>query len=122
MGNNKMIIKLAYNGMLTISSNDLSIMPTLVTTGIMEGPLTNYYLKNIQLGDKVVDIGANVGYFTVLAAKLVGENGTVIGYEANPEVYSILRDNISMNWLTKQTKLYNKAIFSQKSSIEFYVS
>ncbi|MCM3574109.1 FkbM family methyltransferase [Mesobacillus subterraneus] len=122
IGNNKMLIKAAYNGMLTISSNDLSIMPSLVTNGFIEMPLTNYFIKRVKSGQTVVDIGANVGYYTVLAGMLVGAEGKVFGYEANPKTFSFLQDNIQMNWLTQQTKIENKAIYSKNTTLEFNIS
>lgn len=122
IGNDKMLIKTAYNGMLTISSKDLSLMPSLVTNGVIEAPLTKFFINSIKSGQTVVDIGANIGYYTVLAGKLVGNQGKVIGYEANPEIFPLLKDNISMNWLNQQTKLQNKAIYSKESTIKFYTS
>ncbi|WP_369900228.1 FkbM family methyltransferase [Bacillus manliponensis] len=122
IGNNKMLVKLAYNGMLNISSEDLSLMPSLVTTGIIEAPLTKFFINQIKPGNIVIDIGTNVGYFTILAAKLVGTQGKVFGFEANPEVFELLKDNISMNWLSEQTKLYNIAIYSKNKNLTFHSS
>lgn len=122
IGNNKMLIKLAYNGMLQISSNDLSLMPSLVTTGVIEAPLTKFFINYIKPSQTIIDIGTNVGYFTILAAKMVGDKGKVIGFEANPTVYEILKDNISMNWLAERTELYNKAVYSENTTLAFHSS
>lgn len=122
IGDNKMLIKLAYNGYLTISSRDLSIMPTLVTTGMFEVPLTKYFLSQIKSGFTVVDVGANVGYFTILASKLVGNTGKVIGFEANSELVSIIKDNLAMNWLTENTTILNKAVYSENKVLRFLSS
>lgn len=122
IGNNKMVVKLGYNGMLTISSKDLSIMPSLVTTGFLEIPLTKYFINQIKPGNTIIDVGTNVGYFTILAAKLVGSQGKVIGYEANPNLLPFVQDNIAMNWLTNQTKLKNIAIYSEKTTLNFHLS
>ncbi|WP_028589695.1 FkbM family methyltransferase [Paenibacillus massiliensis] len=122
IGNNKMLVKLAFNAMLTISSNDYSLMPILVTSGAFEAPLTKYFIKHVKPGNVVVDVGTNVGYFTLLSAKLVGTSGKVIGYEANPEMYSFAQDNIAMNWLTDQVTLVNKAIYSENRQLQFQTS
>lgn len=122
IGDNKMLIKLAYNGYLTISSTDLSLMPTLVTTGAFEIPLTKYFLSNIKSGFTVVDVGTNVGYFTVLASKLVGNNGTIIGFEANADLVNYVKDNLAMNWLTENTTIINKAVYSENKMLEFFSS
>ena len=122
IGNNKMLVKTVYNGLLTVSSEDKTIMPMLVTRGLFEGPLTNDFLRQLKPGHTVVDIGANIGYFTVLAAMWVGETGKVIGYEASPAVFTVLKDNITMNWLLNQTEIYNKAVYSQNTMIKFHQS
>ncbi|MCK6206014.1 FkbM family methyltransferase [Bacillus infantis] len=122
IGNNRMLVKVVYNGMLTISSEDLSLMPSLVTTGFIEMPLTKFFINQVKPGDTIVDIGSNVGYFTVLAGLLVGSRGTVFSYEANPNIFPFLQDNISMNWLTQQAKIQNKAIYSKETTLEFNVS
>ncbi|MGG1877319.1 FkbM family methyltransferase [Paenibacillus cisolokensis] len=119
IGDNRMLIKLAYGGYLTISSKDLSIMPTLVTTGIFEVPLTKYFISTIKPGFTVVDVGTNVGYFTLLASKLVGTEGRVIGFEANSELVGTVKDNLAMNWLTENTTIINKAVYSENKQLEF---
>ncbi|WP_193726583.1 FkbM family methyltransferase [Paenibacillus guangzhouensis] len=122
IGNGKMLVQAAYGGLLTMSSKDLSLMPTLVTTGATELPLTHYMMQTVTAGQTVVDVGANIGYFTVLASLLAGSQGKVIGLEANPEVYTLLRDNLAMNWLTDQATVYPYAAFSKAGTIPFYVS
>jgi len=100
IGNDRMLVDLAYGGMLLASASDLSLMPSLVTTGMIEPPLTQFFLDQVEPGQVVVDVGANIGYFTVLAAKLVGDTGRVVAFEANPSAVRLLKDNLAVNWLT----------------------
>jgi 23S rRNA U2552 (ribose-2'-O)-methylase RlmE/FtsJ len=58
---------------------------------------TEIIKKNINKGDHVIDLGASVGYYTLLLAKLVGKNGKVYSFESNPEKISILEKNIHLN-------------------------
>jgi FkbM family methyltransferase len=53
--------------------------------------------KIIQPGDVFWDIGANVGYYTCLAARLVGESGRVVAFEPAPTTRKFLEDNIRLN-------------------------
>ena len=55
--------------------------------------------------DVVYDIGANVGFFTVLAARLVGPAGAVIAFEPLPETAKAARRNLDLNGLTQATVL-----------------
>jgi predicted methyltransferase len=59
-------------------------MPALTTWGAIEPPLTKFFASSLKPGHTIVDVGTNVGYFTVLAAKIIGTEGRVIAFEANP--------------------------------------
>jgi len=72
---------------------------------VMRGDITDYVPARIcffgswepKPGDTVVDLGANIGYFTLLMSKLVGPSGRVISIEAAPKAAGILRGNIAAN-------------------------
>lgn len=59
--------------------------------------ITAFLQKHLKPGDHFVDIGANVGYFSLLAATLVGRSGHVTSFEPNPEVFRLLKANIERN-------------------------
>jgi FkbM family methyltransferase len=48
-------------------------------------------------GDVVADIGANIGYYTLLLAKRVGPSGHVVAIEAHPRFAAIVRENVALN-------------------------
>jgi FkbM family methyltransferase len=54
----------------------------------------------IKKGDVILDIGANIGLMTIPFSKMVGQNGKVMSYEPQPEIYRILCGNIAINNLT----------------------
>lgn len=59
------------------------------------------HLKSVLAeGDTFIDIGANIGFYTIQAAKFVGETGRVIAIEADPYNYRKLLKNVSINSLT----------------------
>src|SRR5436305_13235898 len=58
-----------------------------------EGDVANAMVRVLREGDIVVDIGANIGYLTVLASLLVGPTGRVIAFEPDPENVLRLRAN-----------------------------
>jgi FkbM family methyltransferase len=65
--------------------------------GIWEPAITAYLTQALVPGDIVIDIGANVGYDTLLASHLVGPTGTVHAIEASPHVYRLLTENLALN-------------------------
>lgn len=53
--------------------------------------------RSLQPGDVFVDAGSNIGYYTILAAQLVGAHGRVVAIEMMPETARILRNHIALN-------------------------
>src|SRR5262249_59237800 len=69
--------------------------------GVWEPDITALIKRRLRLGNCFVDIGANIGYFTLLAARQVGTTGRVVSIEASPAVYSPLTANVRRNRLTQ---------------------
>lgn len=53
--------------------------------------------KSLGAGDTFVDAGANIGFYTILASRIVGETGNVVAVEMMPETASTLRRNLCLN-------------------------
>jgi FkbM family methyltransferase len=49
------------------------------------------------LGDNFIDIGANLGYMSINASKIVGPKGKIISFEPDNTIYNLLENNISLN-------------------------
>jgi FkbM family methyltransferase len=66
----------------------------LIRFGLTEPGLTAYLLRLLRPGDRFVDVGAHFGYFTLLAARLVGDEGEVHAFEPTPSTFRILAGNV----------------------------
>jgi FkbM family methyltransferase len=64
------------------------------------------------------DIGANIGFFSLFAARLVGEHGHVTAFEADPENAARLREHIARNKLP-QIAVEEKAVWSERGTVIF---
>jgi FkbM family methyltransferase len=62
-----------------------------------EPEVAQFMIRVLREGDTVIDAGANVGFFTVLMAKLVGPTGHVIAFEPNRDTFDRLCDNVLLN-------------------------
>jgi FkbM family methyltransferase len=80
-----------------------SIQSFVYFFGVWEPSITAYLAGAIAPGDIVIDIGANVGYDTLLASQLVGQAGQVHAIEASPTVYALLTANLALNRTTNVT-------------------
>jgi FkbM family methyltransferase len=62
------------------------------------------------------DIGAHIGFFSLLAARIVGPFGHVISFEADPEVAARLRENLARNGFDQAT-VVQKAVWSEPTTV-----
>jgi FkbM family methyltransferase len=74
--------------------------------------------QNLRPGMNFYDIGANIGFFTLIGARLVGENGRVVSFEADPEIAARLREHITRNHLS-QVAIEEKAVWSKQTVVKF---
>ena len=65
--------------------------------GIFEPNLTHYITGRLAPGDVFIDVGANVGYVSLLASHLVGGTGKVVAIEASPTTFARLTGNLDLN-------------------------
>jgi len=65
--------------------------------GIWEPYESALLLSLLQEGGVFVDVGANIGYFSILAASVVGERGAVFAFEPDPANFRLLQANIELN-------------------------
>jgi FkbM family methyltransferase len=81
--------------------------------GGVESLTTNLFACVIRPGMVVLDIGAFVGWYTLVAARQVGERGKVYAFEPDPRNYSLLSENLRVNQLDSQVIRLPKAVSNQ---------
>ena len=108
-------------GSLWVDSRDEGVAPSLLATGAYEPYETRLLHGILQPGMVFVDIGANIGYYTSLAAARVGARGRVIAIEPAPQNFSLLRRNIaeSDNF---HVEVYQCALGGQSTTGVLYLS
>jgi FkbM family methyltransferase len=89
-------------------------------TGGFEEPEYAFVQRFLKEGMVVLDIGANEGYYTVLASKRVGPGGRVIGFEPSPRERRRLRMNLWMNHCTN-VRVEELALGSEEGQVNLHV-
>ena len=87
---------------------------------IYEKETTLLFLKMLRRGMTVVDLGAHVGYYTIIAAKLIGEEGRVYAFEPEANNFNSLSRNVEINNLTNVI-LIQKAVSDKNGKERFYI-
>lgn len=122
IGNNRMFVGLQVGGRMYALADDLSLTPDLVQNGYYEAGLTNYVMKNVEQGMNVVDVGANLGYFSILLGFKIGPQGKITAYEPNSRVRQLLLDNLAINGHTKFSTVSRKGVYSKEGTLRFHIS
>ena len=110
----------SFGAKLACNLNDV-VSRCIFLFGIWEPNTTNVILKTLKNGDVFVDVGANIGYYTLLASKQVGSTGRVVSIEALPEVFKHLESNVAANFC-HNVRLVNVAVADEMGEIPIYGS
>ncbi len=85
----------------------------------METALLREHLKENQT---FVDVGANIGYYTLLAARAVGPKGRVYAFEPDPANFRLLEKNVALNGYHRNVVMVNKALSSESGTAKLYLN
>ncbi len=104
-----------------ISKSGSSFVIEYQTYGHFQGILENYVLdvymtQEYRKGDVVIDLGAGIGDFSILAANAVGENGKVLAIEPSTRNFNLLKKNLIRNNI-KNVIAYNYAVSDSSKMI-----
>lgn len=87
--------------------------------GVWEPLETALFRSEIGEGDVVVDVGANVGYYTLIAAHKVGKTGKVWAFEPDPDAFELLRRNVQLNGYDN-VQLVPKALGAKPGTLKLF--
>ena len=101
------------------SDNDLT--PHLLLGRHWEYPVERLMVRLLRPGQCCLDIGANIGYHTLVMAYCVGTSGEVHGFEPHPVVARLLRATIAVNGLADRVKLHEVALTDHDGEVTLLV-
>jgi FkbM family methyltransferase len=116
-------IRLATSAYLLVDIVDLLGFLYFQEGGFFERTTTNFLIENLRAGEVFIDVGANCGYYSIMAASIVGEAGKVYAFEPNPEISQLLEKSATKNGFKDRIFLFNLALSDRESeSANLYVS
>ncbi|MFF2651720.1 FkbM family methyltransferase [Streptomyces sp. NPDC058045] len=103
-----------------LDTRDL-IQRYLYLFGVWEPHVTRWLESRLRPGDVMVDVGANIGVFSVLASRLVGETGRVVAVEASPAFHQRLLQHVELNGC-RNVRAVNAAVSDRREKLRFVLA
>ena len=107
-----------FNARMFCDPRDL-IQRMILHFGVWEPEVSRVIERSLSPGDVFVDIGANVGYDTLLGSRLVGATGSVVAIEASPGTFALLTRNLQLN-AVQNVRAVNLAVSDKETTVDLY--
>jgi FkbM family methyltransferase len=107
---------------LFVDSADVGFGAHLMLDGFWEFGVTEFIARNVKPGMTALDLGANVGYYTLLMAELVGAQGRVLAFEPNRNSAQNLMDSVSINGFSGRVTTRREAIWHSSGVTAHFLS
>ena len=120
LGDHLALVATRWGAKMAVDTRDSLLAPWLLLDGLWESHVTAWMHETLRDGHVFVDVGANVGYFTLLGGRLVGASGRVVAVEAHPGLVDILRRNVAMNGFHGRIKVWHRAAWSEATTLDFH--
>lgn len=119
----KEIMAKIFNGIkFNLDPRDISVATHLAMDGIWEDFITKAWLRVLKPESVVFDIGANFGYFGVLAANGINrKKSKVVFFEPNPHLLPYIHKTLSTNWLNENAVVENLGIADKPGKFELSI-
>ena len=122
VGGNRVLLKTANRYKMFVDSRDVSIAPHLILEGVYEEHTDAAIKSLVKPGMKILEIGANVGLFTLLMCHRAGPGGSVLAFECDPILAQILRDNIELNGFSRVGAVDERAVSDREGTLFFHMA
>lgn len=115
---NEMLLKTTFGPYIYVNYKDY--VEREIANGNFEREYIQYFCSIINNGDIVLDVGANIGYFALLASNKVGTNGRVYAFEPIPRNYERLLKNLKANDV-KNVESYNIGLSDKNEDLVMFI-
>ena len=118
----KYVTRKVLNFSMILDLEDKGISTELNVRGSREEQLYTILKEIIKPGNHVLDLGANIGYYPLIAMSLVGQSGKVYALEPSPYNFSLLNRNVMFNNATNVIETFQFGGGAKPGKAKFYLS
>ena len=108
-------------GPMYVDLNDQGIGKKLALRGIHEQASSTQLMKELDPGMKVLEVGANIGYYVKLVANEIGSEGRILAFEPSRVNMDVLRKNIELSSLENIVRVENVAVGEISGTAELFM-
>lgn len=119
LGDHRAVTRTKYGAALFFDTRDLSVGIPLALNGDYEPEFNPWLIGTLRQGDIAVDVGANIGFYSVHFAMRVGPGGHVFAFEANRDLVALLQDSLEFNSLRERCTIRHAAVTDREGEIAF---
>ncbi len=105
-----------------VDPHDRTISTHLIANGFWEQWIHHTVCRLIRPGDRIVEVGANLGYYTISMALLAGPEGRVTAFEGNPRLCRLMRRTMEFNGYASRVDIRNQAATDAAGPLTFSIS
>jgi FkbM family methyltransferase len=108
--------------LIFVDPADEQLSPSIIAYGIWETWIENVVRRLVGPGDRVIEVGANVGYYTLIIGSLIGPTGRLDAFEANPRIARLLRRSITCSGRSGFVKVHEQIVADRPGTMKLYTS
>lgn len=114
------VLAKVFSGLkIYLNPTDMAVAAHIAIDGVWENNISRAWTNVINADDTIFDIGANFGYFGLLAGQFTDKkNAKIVFFEANPAITPYINKSLSVNWLNEQSTVENLAVSDKSGTVE----
>jgi FkbM family methyltransferase len=122
LGPDLALTQLVDGHFIYVDPSDEQIAHHLIARGYWEDWIDKAIASLVRPGDRVVDVGANLGYYTLRIAGMIGPAGRLDAFEANPRLAEIVARSVGFNGYDDRVRLHKAAAGDRCGELSFSIS
>ena len=119
LGENRLLTRLKTGQSLLIDGRDRGCGLSLIKEGLVERHVMKVLQRTFRKNAVFLDVGANFGFYSIMAGGQIGPRGKVYAFEANPYLGEFIKDSARINGLRLVVEIVNKAVSDQEGVAQF---
>jgi FkbM family methyltransferase len=122
LGESLALTRLRNGRFIYVDPQEESVCSHLIAHGDWEPWIYDVVLRLVRSGDRVVEVGGHVGFYTLGLAEKVGPTGSVLTFEANPRLAALASRSIRFNGYSDRATVIQKAVSNKPGHVKFALS